>query len=60
MNGPAHGNRWVTLGSLFGVLGMLGAFFVWWMSFDSRLARVETEVQRLDRMENKLDRLIER
>jgi hypothetical protein len=64
-------DRWLTPGNLFGMLGMLGAIIAAWMSFDSRVTRVESDyksavehynisTKRLDRIEDKLDRLIER
>jgi hypothetical protein len=54
----------LTPGVVLGILGMFGAIAGAWMSFESRITRVEsdyrTTVERLDRMDNKLDRLIER
>ena len=56
-------NRWLTPGNLFGALGMLGAIVAAWMSFESRIGRVEQSVSysesRLERIEQKLDRVIE-
>lgn len=58
-------NRWqLTPGVLMGALGMIGAIAGAWMSFESRITKVEEAAQtlskRFDRVEDKLDRLIEK
>jgi hypothetical protein len=69
MNGQE--SKWLTPQMALGCLGMLGAIAGAWMSFDNRISRVEggyetTKQQydstsaRLNRIEDKLDRLIER
>ena len=56
-------NKWVSPGAILGALGMLGAVAGAWSSFDARTAVVEANyhsvVQRLDRIENKLDAISE-
>lgn len=59
MNEPEKKNEWLSPSTLFGFLGMLGAIFGTYVSLDGRLARVEERTTRLDRLEVKLDRLIE-
>ena len=58
------GNRWTTPGVLFGILGMVASIIAAWLSFESRVTKVETSYdamdKRLGRMDDKLDRLIER
>lgn len=34
-------NRWLSPGVLFGAFGMVASIFAAWMSFDSRITRVE-------------------
>ena len=57
-------NKWLAPSNLIGMIGMLGAIGGAWMSFDSRITRVEERAQansdRFDRIDAKLDRLIER
>lgn len=56
-------NRWLTPQVLFAVLGMLGAISGAWLSFESRIARVEQAnvflTTQLERIDSKLDRIIE-
>lgn len=58
-----HENKWITPQVLFAVLGMLGAITGAWLSFESRIARVEQAnvflTAQLDKIDGKLDRLIE-
>jgi len=57
-------NRWLTPGVLFGVLGMIASIGAAWVTFESRIARGEEAIaslsKRFERVEDKLDRLIER
>ena len=59
---PSPENRWLSPGVLFGVLGMAGAIFSAYATLGSRITTVETNlesgVKRLDRIEDKLDRII--
>ena len=58
----------ITLGNALTLIGLLGAFIVFWSSFSSRVSANETmtkEVKenvekRLDRIEDKLDRALQR
>lgn len=60
----SDGNKWITPSTLMGAIGMLGAVGAAWMTLDGRITKVEAKTEsaeaRLERIENKLDRLIER
>lgn len=63
MTAPRAGSesRWLTPGVLFGAFGMIASVFAAWMSFDSRITRVESSYEntakQLDRLERKVDEL---
>ena len=72
MNGVAamNENKWITPQVMFAVLGMLAAVAAAWMAFESRITVVEQSNKflkeqviqtdgKIDRIEDKLDRLIE-
>lgn len=40
-----HGNRWLTPGSVLGILGMLGAVATAWNALDVRISRIEERQQ---------------
>jgi hypothetical protein len=56
-------SEWLSPGAVLGAIGMLAAIGGAWMMFESRITAVEQQSQftttRLDRIETKLDRLIE-
>lgn len=58
-----NGNNWMSPGLLLGIVGMLGSVGGAWAMFEGRISRVEQSYQfsdsRLNRIESKLDRLIE-
>lgn len=60
MSDPPKRNEWLSPTTLFGFLGMLGAVFSAYVSLDGRVNRLEERTARLDRMESKIDALIER
>lgn len=61
-NRNGNGNRWLSPGVVFGVLGMAGAVGAAWMGFESRVTKIETAYsdvyRRLGQIEGKLDDLI--
>lgn len=58
------GNNWMSPGLILGIVGMFGSVGGAWAMFEGRISRVEQSYQfsdsRLTRIENKLDRLIEK
>ncbi len=62
MTAPA--NRWLSPPILLGAIGLLGSVFMFWMLFESRVTRLETNYENVSaqmvRANDKLDRLIER
>lgn len=67
MSDPEKNNGWASPSVMLGILGMLAGAGGSYMAFDGRLSRVEVRVEekalasdaRLNRMESKIDKLIE-